>query len=472
MKWSLLYLISEWVIRLGMLVYVPQRRPPAAARTWLLFIFLLPWPGLLLYILFGRIYLPARRKALQERASRFIRQAQAQIGSRITSEPRLPANLAPIPEIARRLGDFAPFGGNAIEVLTDYAGAIDRLIADIDSAQHHVHLLFYIYEPDQTGERVTQALIGVAARGVQCRVLLDAFGAKRGLRRLGPAMRAAGIETVAVLPVGLFRRKAARFDLRNHRKIVVIDGHIGYVGSQNIVNPGFVRDHPNEELVVRLTGPAVAQLQAVLLADRYFETEDVLESPHLFPKPVPVGNSEVQLVPSGPGYGRENGRDLIISLLYGARERITITTPYFVPDEPFLQAIRAARLNRGVAVHLILSLHANQLITQQAQRSYFDDLLDAGVKIHLYKPRFLHAKYLTIDRDLAMVGSTNMDIRSFALNAEISLLIYDREVIEKICALQEECIERSVPVLPEEWERRSLIARVIQNTARLMDSFL
>jgi cardiolipin synthase A/B len=472
MKWSLLYLISEWVIRLGMLVYVPQRRPPAAARTWLLFIFLLPWPGLLLYILFGRIYLPARRKALQERASRFIRQAQAQIGSRITSEPPLPANLAPIPEIARRLGDFAPLGGNAIEILTDYAGATDRLIADIDSAQHHVHLLFYIYEPDQTGERVTQALIGAAARGVQCRVLLDAFGAKRGLHRLGPAMRAAGIETVAVLPVGLFRRKAARFDLRNHRKIVVIDGHIGYIGSQNIVNPGFVKDHPNEELVVRLTGPAVAQLQAAFLADRYFETEDVLESPDLFPKPVPVGNSEVQLVPSGPGYGRENGRDLIISLLYGARERITITTPYFVPDEPFLQAIRAARLNRGAAVHLILSLHANQLITQQAQRSYFDDLLDAGVKIHLYKPRFLHAKYLTIDRDLAMVGSTNMDIRSFALNAEINLLIYDREAIEKICALQEQCIERSIPVLPEEWERRLLIAKVIQNTSRLMDSFL
>jgi cardiolipin synthase A/B len=472
MKWSLLYLISEWVIRLGMLVYIPQRRPAAAARTWLLFIFLLPWPGLLLYALVGRIYLPARRKALQERASRFIRQAQAQIGSRITSEPQLPANLEPVPGIARRLGDFAPFGGNALEILTDYAGTIDCLIADIDSAQHHVHLLFYVYEPDETGTRVTQALIGAAARGVQCRVLLDAFGAKRGLHRLAPAMRAAGIETVAVLPVGLFRRKAARFDLRNHRKIVVIDGHIGYIGSQNIVDAGFVKGYPNEELVVRLTGPAVAQLQAVFLADRYFETEDVLESPELVPEPVPVGNSEVQLVPSGPGYGRENGRDLIISLLYGAREEIVITTPYFVPDEPFLHAVRAARLNRGVSVHLILSLHANQLITQQAQRSYFDDLLDAGVEIHLYKPRFLHAKYLTIDRDLAMVGSTNMDIRSFALNAEINLLIYDAEVVGKLCSLQTQSIDQSMPVLREEWERRSLVSRVVQNTARLMDSFL
>ena len=472
MKWSLLYLISEWVIRLGMLVYVPQRRPAAAARTWLLFIFLLPWPGLLLYALVGRIYLPARRKALQDRASRFIRQAQAQIGSRITSEPKLPANLEPVPGIARRLGDFSPFGGNALEILTDYAGTIDRLIADIDSAQHHVHLLFYIYEPDETGTRVTRALIGAAARGVQCRVLLDAFGAKRGLHRLAPPMRAAGIETVAVLPVGLFRRKAARFDLRNHRKIVVIDGHIGYIGSQNIVNPGFVKGYPNEELVVRLTGPAVAQLQAVFLADRYFETEDVLESPELVPEPVPVGNSEVQLVPSGPGYARENGRDLIISLLYDAREKIVITTPYFVPDEPFLHAVRAARLNRGVAVHLILSLHANQLITQQAQRSYFDDLLDAGVEIHLYKPRFLHAKYLTIDRDLAMVGSTNMDIRSFALNAEINLLIYDTEVVGKLCSLQAQSIDQSMPVLREEWERRSLVAKVVQNTARLMDSFL
>jgi cardiolipin synthase len=177
-------------------------------------------------------------------------------------------------------------------------------------------------------------------------------------------------------------------------------------------------------------------------------------------------------VPSGPGYARENGRDLIISLLYDAREKIVITTPYFVPDEPFLHAVRAARLNRGVAVHLILSLHANQLITQQAQRSYFDDLLDAGVEIHLYKPRFLHAKYLTIDRDLAMVGSTNMDIRSFALNAEINLLIYDTEVVGKLCSLQAQSIDQSMPVLREEWQRRSLVAKVVQNTARLMDSFL
>jgi cardiolipin synthase len=471
-NWSLLYLITEWVIRLGMLVYVPQRRPAAAARTWLLFIFLLPWPGLLLYVLFGRIYLPARRQALQERASRFIRQAQAQIGARITSEPPLPASLETIPGIARRLGDFAPFGGNAIEIFTDYDATIDRLIADIDSAQHHVHLLFYIYEADETGGRVAKALLGAAARGVSCRVLMDAFGSKRGLRRLGPALRAGGVETVALLPVGLFRRKAARFDLRNHRKIVVIDGHLGYVGSQNIVNPGFVKGHPNEEIMIRLTGPAVAQLQAVFLADRYFETEDALESPALFPEPVPAGKSEVQLVPSGPGYGRENGRDLIISLLYGAREKIVITTPYFVPDEPFLHAIRAARLRRGVTVHLILSLHANQFITQQAQRSYFDDLLEAGVEIHLYKPRFLHAKYLTIDESVAMVGSTNMDIRSFALNAEINLLIYDPEVIAKLCSLQERCIEQSIPILPEVWERRSLIAKVLQNTARLMDSFL
>src|ERR1700736_5076803 len=142
LNWSLLYLVSEWSIRLVMLVYVPQRRPAAASRTWLLFIFLLPWPGLVLYVLFGRIALPARRVAMQERASRFIQHAQAQIGARVAIQPELPPAQEPIPSQARKLGDFEVFSGNSVEILTDYRGTIDRLIADIDTAQRNVHLLF------------------------------------------------------------------------------------------------------------------------------------------------------------------------------------------------------------------------------------------------------------------------------------------------------------------------------------------
>lgn len=470
--WSLLYLISEWVIRLTMLVYVPQRRSTAASRTWLLFIFLLPWPGILLYALVGRIYLPARRVAMQKRASGFIREVQAQVDALVAVQPNLPPNLESLPAEARRLGDFDVFAGNIVELLPQYDGTIARLIADIEAAQHHAHVLFYIWEADQTGRLVAESLTRAASRGVKCRVLMDAFGSKSGLQHLAPEMRARGVEVLALLPVGPFRRNAARFDLRNHRKLVVIDGRIGYTGSQNIVDPAFVKGYPNEELMVRLTGPIVAQLQAVFLADHYFETGKVLDQKDFFPNLVCAGNSPAQLVPSGPGYRSENGRDLIISMLYAARRSVIITTPYFVPDEPFLQAIRAARQHGGVEVHLVLSMHANQRITQLAQRSYYDDLLDAGIEIHLYRPRFLHAKHLTIDDDIALIGSTNMDIRSFALNAEINLLVYDAAIVRELRAVQQRYFADSLRVMPADWNKRPLPARVVQNTARLMDSFL
>jgi cardiolipin synthase len=239
-----------------------------------------------------------------------------------------------------------------------------------------------------------------------------------------------------------------------------------------VADPVFVKNYPNEELVARVTGPIVSQLQAVFLADHYLETEEALDREELFPELDPTGNSIAQLVPSGPGYGQENGRDLIISMLYEARRRVGIVTPYFVPDEPFLQAICAAGQRDNVRVHLVVSKHANQLITQLAQRSYYDDLLEAGIQIHLYRPHFLHAKLLTIDDDIALLGSTNMDIRSFALNAEINLLTYDQQVVESLKKIQESYFANSELLTHEGWAKRSAFARIAQNTARLMDSFL
>jgi cardiolipin synthase len=469
--WSLVYLISEWTIRLVMLVYVPQRRSAAASRTWLLLIFLLPWPGWGLYALFGRIYVPKRRIEQQQRASLRIRAAQEQMGGRSFSHPKLPPETEAIVKYAARLGDFEPFGGNRIELLDDYGGAIDRLVDDINQAHHHVHLLFYIYGDDETALKVTDALTRATKRGVKCRVLMDAVGSKQALRRLAPKMRADGIEVIEMLPVGFFRRNAARFDLRNHRKLAVIDGCIGYTGSQNIVNPEFVKGYPNEELLLRVAGPVVVQLQAVFLGDHYFEAGGQLEQPELFPDLASRGASTAQVVPSGPGYKHQNGEELMVTLLYSARKRVVITTPYFVPDEPFLEAIRSAVL-RGVEVDLVLSEHANQLVTQLAQRSYYDDLLVAGVKIHLYRPHFLHAKHLSIDDGIVLVGSTNIDIRSFALNAEINMLIYDPKVAAKLHALQERYFANSHLVDLTEWRKRPLLVRTAQSIARLADSLL
>lgn len=470
MHWSLVYLFSEWAIRFVMLIYVPQRRSAAASRTWLLLIFLLPWPGLVLYALFGRIYVPKRRIEMQERASRRICEVQAQLRAAETA-PQLPAHLQPVAHLGRTLGDFDVSSGNSIELLTDYTGAIDRLIADTDAARESVHMLFYIFEADETGRRVADALARAARRGVECRVMMDAVGSKHGLRGLAPGLRKEGGEVQEMLPAGLFRRSTARFDLRNHRKIAVMDGCIGYTGSQNIVNPAFVKGYPNEELLARVTGPVVAQLQAVFLADHYFETAQPLTYQDHFPQLPATGPSPAHLLPSGPGYGRENGQEFIAALLYAARHRVVITTPYFVPDEPILQSIISAT-DRGVEVHLVVSMHANQLVTQWAQQSFYETLLECGVAIHLYEPRFLHAKHLTVDDDIALLGSTNMDIRSFALNAEINLVVYDPSVVSRMKEVQQRYFAHSERLSAQVWKRRSLARKVLQNSARLADSLL
>ena len=470
--WSEFYYLTEWAIRLVMLFYVPNRRTPAAARTWLLLIFLLPWPGLLLYAVIGRIYLPRKRVELQTQASEKIRAARFQLRSVTTAggtgaSPEAERAAA----LATNLGDFKPLGGNDVQLLSEYDVSLELLVADIEAARVHVHLLYYIFEHDKWGKRVADALIAAAGRGVKCRVLMDAVGSARGLRRLAPRLRAGGVEVNATLPVGLFRRKTGRIDLRNHRKIAVIDGRIGYTGSQNIDDPSFIPGCPNEELVARVTGPVAAHLQAIFFVDRAIETDQMLDDPDLFPEMDVSGPAVAQLLPSGPGYGRENAQALMVDLIHSAQKRVVITTPYFVPDQPFLQSVETAVL-RGVEVHLVVPARSNQFVTNLAQQSYYDELLEAGVKIHLYRPHFLHAKHLSIDDDVVLVGSSNIDIRSFALNAEVSLLVYDAAVMNQLRAIHDRYFANSDLLTREVWEQRSVIARTSQNIARLADSLL
>jgi cardiolipin synthase A/B len=472
-SWGLVYVLSEWAIRLAMLVYVPQRRSPDAARAWLVLIFLVPWPGLVLYALIGRIRYPRKRLEDEKRAALRLRSVQGQMASqREFRPPELPQPAARTASLVERLGAFGPLGANHVELLSDYQPAIDRLVQDIDGAKHHVHLLFYIFAADATGRRVATAVEDAARRGVSCRVLMDAVGSSGGLRHLGPALRKAGVEVIAVLPVNYFRRNAARLDLRNHRKIAIIDGNIGYVGSQNIVDPGFIKAYPNEELWARVLGPVVVQLQAVFLADRYQETESRLEIlSDFFPSKDLPGKSVAQVLPSGPGDAHENQQTMLVELLHEASERVVMTTPYFVPDEPFLEAMVTAAL-RGAEVHLVVPEHSNKLVTKLAQESHYARLLAAGIHIHLYAPHFLHAKHLTVDKWVAVVGSVNMDIRSFALDSEVSLLVYDPKVVAALEAVQARYFAHSRQVSKTTWSHRPRLRRVAQNTARLADSLL
>jgi cardiolipin synthase A/B len=467
----IIYCAIDLLIRVVTVIYVPQRRSPAAARVWLMFILLLPLPGLIAYAAFGRIALPRGRHAMFARFEQQLHQAKRQWREGSSVEAVAIPDFAAVVRLAQSLGDFPAQAGNGVELLPRSAEAIARLESDIDAARTHVHLLYYIFAPDQVGERIAQALVRAAARGVACRVLMDSVGSRAGLISLAPRLVAVGIEVTEMLPVGLLRRKAGRLDLRNHRKIAVIDGVIAHVGSQNLVVPISTGDLAIEDLVVRLTGPVVSALQVVFLADRYVEREQSLPTADLFPRSAPAGTSIVQVLPSGPVYGQANFKQVAQQLIHAARRRICLTTPYFVPDEAFLECLQTA-VSRGVEVVLLMSHRSDHHIVSWAQQSYYEELLANGISIHLYEPGFLHSKLMTIDDEVAVIGSANLDIRSFWLNNEISLLIYDPQVTRALQLIEATYIERSTTITAPMWSQRTALRRVIHNIARLADSLL
>lgn len=302
---------------------------------------------------------------------------------------------------------------------------------------------------------------------------MDAIGSRAGLAHLGPGLRDAGAEVLAAMPLRLWGPNAARFDLRNHRKIVVVDGACAFFGSQNIVSAHANRGMVNEELLVRATGPVVRHLHAVLLGDRYLETGTLPpESDDLSPVAVPaVDHGFAQVVPSGPGYNEGTAEAIMIALMYGARTRVVLTSPYVIPSEPFLAAMLAAA-QRGVQVDLIVDAESNKPLVQLAQQSFYDTMLAAGVGIHRHKGSFLHAKHISIDNDVALVGSSNLDIRSFALNAEISVLVFDRGFVGDLAVIQQGYLDHSETVTREGRAGIPRSQRVLENLARLTDSLL
>ena len=470
--WAIAYLSVEWAIRLVMVVVVPLRRSAEASRSWLLLVFFLPIPALLIYLLIGRPTYPAWRRRRFGRLNAVLSAASKEIRhSQFCRRPDLPANLEGPAALIEKLGHFPALSGNEIEFVSDYGEAIDRLIADIDGARETVHLMFYIFVDDETGRRVIDALDRAARHGVKCRVLIDAIGSRRWAGPVSAQLAAAGVEVQLALEVGIFRRRSARADLRNHRKIAVVDSRIGYVGSQNITNAEFRSGLINEELVARVVGPVIVELQAVFVADWYMETGEKLDAPALFPHNAPGAKVVAQVLASGPDHPDAGIGHLMVALVHGANERIVLTTPYFVPDEALLQALKIAAL-RGVEVHLVVSSLVDQVLVSWAQRSYYAELLTAGARIHLYEGRFLHAKHVTFDDDIALVGSSNLDIRSFVLNAEISLVAFAPQVVDQLRRVQDRYFATSTDLKLDIWEARSVFRKIGENIARLASPLL
>jgi len=472
--WYLGYILGEWVIRLGMLpVVVRGGRRPDSAMAWLLVINFLPFLGLLLYALLGNYRLPQRRVRRHSELQKQFNEIRRRLESHPQCQaPPIDEEYQPIVRLAERLGYYQTLGHNKMELMIDTNQVIDTLISEIDQAKHHVHLLYYIFADDATGRRVADALKRAAARGVQCRVLADAVGSRPFFRTLAPEMRAAGVDVRAALPVNPFRRKAARIDLRNHRKLAVIDGLVAFAGSQNIVDASYGhKDLAWCDMSCRLRGPTVLPLQSVFVIDWYFETDEILSDPEYFPVPPEAGNALIQLLPSGPSYPSENYQRAITAALYAAKRQVIITTPYFIPDEPLLQAVQVAA-SRGVDVILIVPSRSDQKLVGAAGRAYYSDILRAGARLYLFEAGLLHAKTVTVDDSIAVIGSSNFDIRSFMLNFELSLLVYGPEPTNQLREKQLSYLKDAHELTWEQWRQRPRTVRLFQNIARLFSPLL
>ncbi|TCU54519.1 cardiolipin synthetase 2 [Novosphingobium sp. PhB57] len=459
------YYIVEWGIRLTMLAVVPLRRSPAAAASWLLLIFFLPVPGLLLFTAIGSPRFPAWRVERFESLRGFFRDAAGRMARDAPGAALVPAEVV---ELAGRLGHLPAVGGNAVQLLDDYDAVIARLVADIDAANEHVRLLSYIFADDATAGRVIAALGRAVDRGVPCHVLVDPVGSYRWLKGTLLALRGQGVRVRRMLPFRLIRGRTRR-DMRNHRKLFLIDGKIGYAGSLNIVAKDFRPGVTNRELVARVTGPAVAAMSAIFVSDWFMETEEMLEP--ALALPAPAGDSILQVLPSGANYPLEGFLTLLTWQVARAEREIVLVTPYFIPDEGLLGALITAVL-RGVEVHIVVSEVVDQLLVNLAQSSYYDELLSHGVRIHRYRGFLLHAKAVRIDESLGIVGSSNVDVRSFQLNEEVSLLLLDRPGIEDLARIQKNYIAGSDELTLAEWRARSRMRRFVENGARLVSPLL
>ena len=470
--------VLSLVIRISSLVLIPQRHAPATASAWLLFILLWPWVGIIAYSILGTNILPSRRMQRHAEALSHFNGTREKIRQRAlpgSVVPELSKTLAATAQLAERLGYMSVVKGNSVEFITDDKAFIDALVDGINAAREEVNLLYYIFVDDAHGSRVINACRQAAKRGVTVRMLLDSVGSRELLfGKKSKAMRDDGVVLAEALPVRIYRAKAARFDLRNHRKLAIFDRKTAITGSHNVTMPDYGRKDGLlwKDLSLRLRGPVVKELESVFIEDWYVETGEMLDTPHLFSTPASFpGSASLQTVPSGPSYQTENYQRLIIASIISAQKQITITTPYLIPDEGMMQALEVARL-RKVAVRLVVPAKSDQIITGYASRAYYNDFLKIGADVYLYEKGLLHAKTITIDDDLGFVGSSNFDIRSFALNFEINMILYGREENSGIHGVQERYIANSHRLSAGEWGSRRRMSVALESLTKLLSPLL
>jgi len=437
----------------------------------------LPVVGMVSYLLLGETNIGRRRvRRMHEVLASLPNVADA--GTEASPlQAQVPERYAHLFRVGQSVNGFEPVGGNRGRLLSDSNASIESLVADIDAAKDHVHVIFYIWLPDTNGLKVVEALKRAAARKVTCRVMADGLGSRIMIdSEHWKRMRDNRVNVVSALPIGnlLLRPLKGRIDLRNHRKIVVIDDWITYCGSQNCADPEFrikAKYAPWVDAMVRFQGPIARQNQYLFAGDWMAHgDEDIRE---LLRRPLPPGEPgfAAQVIGTGPTVRNSAMPEVFETLMYAARRELFITTPYYVPDEA-MQTALCASAYRGIETTVIFPARNDSFIVQAASRSYYADLLAAGVRIFEFEGGLLHAKSLTLDGEITLIGSANMDRRSFDLNYENNILLYDSALTAEIRRRQDVYLAQSHEVTAEMVRHWPITRRLWNNAIAMLGPVL
>ena len=454
------------------------RRTVSVALAWLGVVLIFPFLGLIAYLMIGG---KSIGRAYMDKGLGMLANVKQQLKAAFSfyqaDQEQLPFEAKALSNLVAANWGSPVVAGNSIDLLTDSLTILSQFIADIDAAKKSLHLEFYIWALGGDADKVAEALIRAAKRGIDCKVLLDSLGSKDWLHSAWPErLREAGIELVAALPIHFGSFQFRRVDLRMHRKIFVIDEAVVWTGSMNLVDPRtFKQDAKVGEWVdamLRVQGPVVSEFETTFQFDWSVCNPQVTQfNPRQLLTQSSSGNILAQKLSTGPIARDDILYQCILSALIDARESLIITTPYFGADDGLMQALMASA-HRGVDVTLIVPRKNDSKLVAFSSRSYYEDLMAAGVRIAEFKGGLLHTKSLLIDRRIAMFGSVNFDMRSLHLNFEISLLIYNVEFCQRLNTLLQSYLQKSSFVDPVAWAKRSRLQRLKENAAYLISPLL
>lgn len=457
-----------------------ERRNVAATWAWLLILLFLPLVGFIVYIVFGQ-NLSKRQifRMASEHTAEYHRLLEAQKQALDSNEYEFRDTASRNNQSAIQLnlvhGQSLFSQDNEIDIFTNGRDKFTALLRDIEAAQHHIHLLYYIYRHDEIGKLIRDALVRKAKQGVSVRVLVDDMGSSRLPRSFFRPLIEAGGETAAFFPSKWLPYLNFRVNYRNHRKLVIIDGHIGYIGGFNIGDEYLGRNRKFgywRDTHLRLKGSAVDAMQFRFLLDwNNASAKKIGVDPYHFPPKQTAGSAGVQIVSSGPDSEREQIKDGIMKLIYSSKRSIYIQTPYFVPDETMLHAIQIAAMS-GVDVRIMIPNKPDHIFVYWASLSHIGKLLPHGVRVFIYDHGFIHAKMIVVDGQTASVGTANFDMRSFKLNFETNAFLFDTNIAGKLTKIFKTDMTLSRELTWAEYQQRRLIVRFKESVSRLLSPIL